>query len=89
MDSSISIGNNIIRASTCICSSVHTVTVHHRNYPELAAEAVTAGRAVAQLERLLELALDYDSETWRREALQQAVSDVRRCASTLAATPER
>jgi len=84
----ISIGSNIIHESTCICSSVHTVTVHHRNYPELAAEAITAGRAVARLELLLERALDYDSETWRREALQQAVSDVRRYASTLPLAPE-
>jgi len=81
----ISDGNVIIHGSTCICSSVHTVTVHHRNYPELAAEAITAARAIAHLEQRLEQALDYDSETWRREALRQAIADVRRYASTLPA----
>ena len=73
----------VIHESTCICSSVHTVTVHHRNFPELAVEATTPSRAVSLLEHLLERALDYGSETWRREALQQAVDDVRNSASKL------
>jgi hypothetical protein len=76
-------GNLVVHESTCSCSSVHTVTLHHRNFPELAVEATTAARAVSHLERLLERALDYGSETWRREGLQQAVADVRRYASTL------
>jgi len=46
-------GNLIFDQSTCICSSVHTVTVHHRNFPELAVEATTPARAVTQLEYLL------------------------------------
>jgi len=79
----ISNGNIIIHESTCMCSSVHTVTLHHRNYPELAVEAMTASRAAAHLERILERALDYGSETWRQEALHEAVADVRRYASTL------
>jgi hypothetical protein len=74
----VSLGNLVVHESTCICSSVHTVTVHHRSFPELAVEAGTTDRAVTHLERLLERALDYGSETWRREALQQAVDDVRR-----------
>jgi hypothetical protein len=80
----ISSGNIIIHESTCVGSAVHTVTVHHRNYPELAVEAITAARAAAHLERLLERALDYSSETWRRNGLQEAVADIRRYTSTLA-----
>ncbi len=79
----ISNGNLVIQESTCIQSSVHTVTVHHRNFPELAVEAGTTARALEHLEQLLERTLDYDSETWQREALQAAVGDVRRYASML------
>lgn len=78
-------GNIIIAESMCGGSSIHTVTAHHRRYPEIAAEAGSAARAVEYLERLLMRALDFDAEQWRREALQQAVTDVRRCASTLPA----
>ncbi len=79
--------NVIICESTCGCSSVHTVTAHHRSYPEIAVEAGSAARAVEHLERLLARALDYDVDSSRREALQQAVADVRRCALALPAGP--
>ena len=49
----INYGNIIISESTCGCSSIHTVTAHHRRYPEIAVEAVSAARAVEHLERLL------------------------------------
>ncbi len=77
--------NVIICESTCGCSSVHTVTAHHRSYPEIAVEAMSAARAVEHLERLLARALDYDVDSLRREVLQRAVADVRRCASELPA----
>jgi hypothetical protein len=79
--------NTIIRESTCGCSTVHTITAHHRSYPEIAVEARTAARAVEHLERLLLRALDYDADKWRREMLHDAIADVRRCAKTLAVTP--
>jgi hypothetical protein len=82
----IDTGNVVIDESTC-CTSVHTVTVHHRNFPEMAVEATSASRAVAHLERLLERALDYDTETWRRDALQRAVAEVRLYRSTLEDAP--
>jgi len=81
-------GDIIISESTCGCSSIHTVTAHHRRYPEIAVEAVSAARAVEHLERLLARSLDYEMESWRREGLQQAVSDVRQCASTLPAATD-
>jgi len=77
--------NTIISESTCGCSTIHTVAAHHRRYPEIAVEAITAARAVEHLERLLLRALDYEAEQWRREALQQAIVDVRRCERSLAA----
>jgi hypothetical protein len=80
------IANVVIDESTC-CTSVHTVTVHHRNIPEIAVEAISASRAVAHLERLLERALDCDPETWRRESVQRAVTDVRLCGRALADAP--
>jgi hypothetical protein len=79
--------NVVICESTCGCSSVHTVTVHHRSYPEIAVEAMSVARAVEHLERLLTRALDYDVDPSRREALEQAVADVRRYKSTLPADP--
>jgi hypothetical protein len=78
-------GNVIISESTCGGSAIHTITAHHRGYPEIAVEAVSAMRAIEHLERLLLRALDYDAENWRREALQQAVADVRLYASILSA----
>ncbi len=81
-------GNIVLTESTCGGSSIHTVTAHHRRYPEIAVEAVSAARAVEHLERLLLRALDYDADNWRREELRQAVADVRRCVSTLPAGPD-
>ncbi len=49
----IECANVIICESTCGCSSIHTVTAHHRNYPEIAVEAGSVARAVEHLERLL------------------------------------
>jgi hypothetical protein len=83
----IEYANTILRQSTCGCSTVHTVTAHHRSYPEIAVEAVSAARAVEHLERLLARSLEYDVEPWQREAMQQAVADVQRCARVLAVTP--
>jgi hypothetical protein len=80
-------GNIIINETTCGCSSIHTVTAHHRNYPEIAVEASSAARAVEHLERLLERSLDYNGESWRREGLQQAVADVHNCARALLGMP--
>jgi hypothetical protein len=82
----VDIANVVIDQSTC-CTSVHTVTVHHRNFPEIAVEAISASRAVAHLERLLERALDCDAETWLRESIQQAVAEVRLCGRALADSP--
>lgn len=84
----INYGNIIISESTCGCSSIHTVTAHHRRYPEIAVEAVSAARAVEHLERLLLRALDFATDKWRREELEQAVADVRRWASTLPAASD-
>jgi len=51
--------------------------VHHRDFPEIRAEAGSAGEAAGHLVNKLVCALDSALTDWRRQTLDQAIADVR------------
>ena len=50
---------------------------HHRDFPEIRAEGASPAEATAQLVNHLTRALDTALVDWRREAIQQAISEVK------------
>lgn len=61
------------------------VQVHHREFPEIRAEGADPAAAANQLVNHLTRALDTALTKWRREAMEQAITDVRAFASGTAA----
>jgi len=59
------------------CDSVHTVHIHHRDYPEVWASAGSPAEGAEYLIKLLSRSLDSISGGWRREAIERAIADVR------------
>ncbi len=56
---------------------VHSLSVHHRVFPEIRAEAQSPEDAAVRLGELLSHSLDNAPNDWRRDALVRAVEDVR------------
>jgi hypothetical protein len=56
---------------------VHSLSVHHRVFPEIRAEAQLTEDAAERLGELLTQTLDVAPCDWRRDALVRAVEDVR------------
>ncbi|MEW4567725.1 hypothetical protein AB1L88_07645 [Tautonia sp. JC769] len=50
---------------------------HHRDFPEIRAEGDTPAAAASQLVNHLTRALDSALTDWRREAIEQAIEDVK------------
>jgi hypothetical protein len=57
------------------------VLVYHRDYPEIRAEGENPRVAAAHLVNQLARALDSALTSWRREAIERAIADVRACAA--------
>ena len=64
----------------------HTLSVHHRDFPEVRAEADSPEDAATRLAELLSRTLDSVSSDWRRVILRDAIEDVRAFAK--GCTPE-
>lgn len=62
-------------------ATAQAVQIHHRDFPEIRAEGVSAPDAAANLANHLTRALDSALTKWRRDAIQQAIDEVRAFAS--------
>ncbi|WZO99175.1 hypothetical protein EP7_000773 [Isosphaeraceae bacterium EP7] len=58
-------------------ATAHTAQVHHRDFCEIRAQGKDAHEAAEQLINQLTRALDSALTNWRREAVEQAISDVK------------
>jgi hypothetical protein len=61
--------------------SVHGVSVHHRDFPEVRAEGESPECAARRLAEMLARTLDSVPSDWRRDILIRAIEDVRAFAS--------
>jgi hypothetical protein len=66
----------IISPSECACHSVHTLKVHHRDFPEIWTEASSPEEGAAYLIGCLSRAQDAFRTSWHRLALEEAIADV-------------
>jgi hypothetical protein len=55
---------------------LHSLCVHHREFPEVRAEGRTPEAAARRLAELLAMTLDSAPSDWRREIVQHAIDDV-------------
>jgi hypothetical protein len=58
-------------------ASVHSLSAHHRDFPEVRAEGASPTDAALRLAELLSLTLDNAPSDWRRQIVEQAIEDVR------------
>ena len=54
-----------------------SMQAHHREFPEIRGEGVNPDEAVNQLVNQLTRALDSALVNWRRDAIQQAITDAK------------
>jgi hypothetical protein len=59
------------------CPTAGTTQLHHRDFPEIRAEGNTSRAAATQLLNQLTRALDSALTNWRRDCIQNALTDVR------------
>jgi hypothetical protein len=67
----------IVAGWTSDTFSMPTFRVHHADYPEIEADGRTPAEAGGRLIALLVEAIDFASETWRRQPLGLALVDAR------------
>jgi hemoglobin len=67
----------IVLASSCQACDVHTIRVHHQNFPELQLEGMTAAQAADHLANRLTTSLDSISDPTQSAAVRAAVADIR------------
>jgi hypothetical protein len=66
----------IVHDADCACHTVHTTQVHHRDFPEIWAEAATPAEGAAHLSNQLARACEGARSAWHRESIQRAIADV-------------
>jgi predicted RNase H-like HicB family nuclease len=66
----------IIRQEDYHRASLHGLSAHHRDFPEVHCAGSSPKDAAERLGELLRLTLDNAPSEWRRETLQQAIEDV-------------
>ncbi len=66
----------IVSDGLCNCCSVHTLTVHHRDFPEVVSEALTPREGAERLVASLARALDGAPSPWHAEDVRRAIADV-------------
>jgi hypothetical protein len=57
--------------------SVHSLSVHHRDFPEVRGEGGSPEDAAERLTELLSRTLDSAQSDWHRVMLERAIEDVR------------
>ena len=62
-------------------ATAQAVLIHHRDFPEIRAEGTSVPDAAANLSNHLTRALDSALTKWRRDAIQQAIDEVRAFAA--------
>ncbi len=67
----------VVAEGVCDCHTIHSTHAHHRDFPEIQADGESPAHAVAQLINQLAIALDTAPDRWHREAVEQAIADVR------------
>ncbi len=67
----------IVTESRCHACNVHSFLVHHRAFPEMRTEAMSADRAARQLANRLESALGMVSDPGHREEIRLAIDEAR------------
>ncbi len=67
----------IVANEDWLYSSLHSLSVHHRQFPEVHCEAGSPKDAAAHLVEVLSVCLDNAPSDWRRQAILQAIEDVR------------
>jgi hypothetical protein len=67
----------IVSNEDVVHSSIHSLAVHHRDFPEVRAEGGSPKDAASRLAELLSASLDNAPSDWRREIIRQAIEDVR------------
>ena len=67
----------IAEVGLCECHAVATTRVHHRGLPEVHAEGANLSAATSQLLNQLTRALDNVGSDYRRDAVEQAIEDVK------------
>jgi hypothetical protein len=66
-----------VTESCCPACDVHTIQVHHQNFPEMRIEGMSAEQAAGHLVNRLESAHDTATDALHREAIQGALADAR------------
>lgn len=61
--------------------------VHHREFPEISGEGETTGQGVIRLAHQLDRAREHAREVWQRNAIDQAIQDVKTFHSSM--SPEK
>jgi hypothetical protein len=67
----------IVTDSSCRACSVRTIYVYHENFPEMRIEDISAEQAALHLASRLEIARASASDSLHRDAVRQAIDDVR------------
>jgi hypothetical protein len=66
----------IVTTEYYLLHSVHALSVHHRDFPEVRGEGVSPEDAAARLAELLSRAVDSEPSVWCRAILDRAIEDV-------------
>jgi len=77
----------IVTESCCHACNAHTFLVHHRTFPEMRIEAMSADRAARQLANRMESALGMVSDPQNREEIRLAIDDARAFVELSVARP--
>jgi hypothetical protein len=64
---------------------IPTRYVHHREFPEIRGEGETTTQCVLRLSHQLDRAREHARESWQKEAVEQAIQDVKAYQSSLSA----
>jgi hypothetical protein len=67
----------VVTESSCRACSVRTIYVHHENFPEMRIEDISAEQAALHLASRLEVARASASDSLHRDAVRQAIDDIR------------
>lgn len=67
----------IVTENCCQACDVHTVLVHHRNFPEMRIKGMSAEQAAEHLANQLAATLDSVSDPAHRATVQAAIGDTR------------
>ncbi len=66
----------IVTAESAPLRSAQSLSVHHRDFPELRGKGESPEDAAVRLAELLNMALDSAPSAWRRGIIEHAIEDV-------------